>query len=184
MGLTRRQIELARERETFRYDPTLISSSRPNAPTNLIPSNELTTSSDATLTAFCQVAALRLNASRSLISLFDRNSQFVVAEATPNTPLHPTSRIKGADQGLWLCGTYFPRSFGVCERAINSPDLVSLQVPQNTAAEPPLTIINDLKDDNILCDRSYCLGWPHHRFYAGAPLVTPPRYCHRGPVCI
>ncbi|RBR07087.1 uncharacterized protein FIESC28_10833 [Fusarium coffeatum] len=173
MGPSQRQIELARERETFRYDPTLISSSRPNSPTNLIPSNELTTSSDSILTAFCQIAALRLNTSRSLISLFDRSSQFVVAEATPCTSLKPTTRIKGVDQGLWLCGTHFPRSFGVCERAINSSDIRSLQVPQNSATEPPLTIISDLNDDDILCDRSYCLGWPHHRFYAGAPLVTP-----------
>ncbi|KAJ4129164.1 hypothetical protein NW768_007699 [Fusarium equiseti] len=173
MGQSQRQIELARERETFRYDPTLISNSRPNSPTNLIPSNELTTSSDSTLTAFCQIAALRLNTSRSLISLFDRSSQFVVAEATPYTSLKPTTRINGTDQGLWLCGTHFPRSFGVCERAINSLDLRSLQVPQNTTTEPPLTIIEDLNDDDILCGRSYCLGWPHHRFYAGAPLVTP-----------
>ena len=122
------------------------------------------------MTAFCQLTALRLNTSRSLISLFDRSSQFVVAEATPHTPLKPTSRIKGADQGLWLCGTHFPRSFGVCERAINCPNLESLQ---SVGAEPPLTIINDLKDDDMLCGRPYCLGWPHHRFYAGAPLVTP-----------
>ncbi|GKU11754.1 unnamed protein product, partial [Fusarium langsethiae] len=173
MGQTRRRIELARERETFRYDPTLISSSRPNSPTNLIPSNELTTSSDATLTAFCQLAALRLNASRSLISLFDRSSQFVVAEATQHTPLSPKSRIKGVDQGLWLCGSHFPRSFGVCERAIISLHLGSLQVPQSIGTEPLLTIINDLNDDDTLCSRSYCLGWPYHRFYAGAPLVTP-----------
>ncbi|KAI1050755.1 hypothetical protein LB507_009240 [Fusarium sp. FIESC RH6] len=170
MGPTRRQIELARERETFRYDPTLISSSRLNSPTNLIPSNELTTSSDATLTAFCQLAALRLHTSRSLISLFDRSSQFVVAEALQNTPIQPTCRTKGADQGLWLCGTHFPRSFGVCERTIISSDLESLK---NIGSAPSLTIINDLNDDKILCGRSYCLGWPHHRFYAGAPLVTP-----------
>lgn len=125
------------------------------------------------MTAFCQLTTLRLNTSRSLISLFDRSSQFVVAEATLHTPLQPTSRIKGADHGLWLCGTHFPRSFGVCERAINAPDLESLQLPASIGAEPPLTIINDLNDDDVLSGRPYCLGWPHHRFYAGAPLVTP-----------
>ncbi|KAM0340581.1 hypothetical protein ACHAPU_010418 [Fusarium lateritium] len=189
---TRRQLELARERETFRYynrlvtttganhghvnryDPTLIASSIPNSPTNLIPSHELRTSSDATLTAFCQLAALRLNASRSLVSLFDRSSQFVVAEATPHTSLSKTNS-KHADQGqgLWLCGTHFPRSFGVCERAIISPALEQLPVPLNLSTEPPLTIINDLSADDTLCGRPYCLGWPHHRFYAGSPLITP-----------
>ncbi|KAF5668661.1 ATPase ATP-binding domain-containing protein [Fusarium heterosporum] len=165
-----RQMEFARERETFRYDPTLIASSIPNSPTNLIPSYKLKTSSDATLTAFCQLAALRLSSSRSLISLFDRSSQYVVAEATPNTSLQSRSPLKD-DQGLWLCGTHFPRSFGVCERAIISPALGPLPVPQGT--EPPLTIINDLANDNTLCGRPYCIGWPHHRFYAGAPLITP-----------
>ncbi|KAF4986941.1 hypothetical protein FGRMN_10613 [Fusarium graminum] len=160
--------------DIFRYDPTLIASSIPNSPTNLIPSHELTTSSDTTLTAFCQLAALRLNASRSLISLFDRSSQFVVAEATPHTCLLQKSNSKHADQqGLWLCGTHFPRSFGVCERAVACPVLGQLPVPLELSAEPPVTIINDLTADDTLCGRPYCLGWPHHRFYAGAPLITP-----------
>ncbi|KAH7245722.1 hypothetical protein BKA59DRAFT_418834 [Fusarium tricinctum] len=167
-----RQAELSRERETFRYDPALIANSIPNSPTDLIPSHKLTTSTDATLTTFCQLAALRLNTSRALISLFDRASQFVVAEATQNVRLRPNSSPKRNDEGLWLCGTHFPRSFGVCERVVlDCTDPTPSVNP--TSHRLPLTIIDDLANDETLCHRPYCHSWPNNRFYAGIPLITP-----------
>ncbi|KAH6954837.1 hypothetical protein DER45DRAFT_571175 [Fusarium avenaceum] len=171
-GSAWRQAELFRERETFRYDPALITNSISNSPANLIPSHKLTTSTDATLTAFCQLAALRLNTSRALISLFDRASQFVVAEATQHARLRPNSSSKRSDQGLWLCGTNFPRSFGVCERVVldstNPTSSVNL-----AAHRHPLTIIDDLANHETLRHRPYCHSWPNNRFYAGIPLITP-----------
>ncbi|SPJ70387.1 related to nik-1 protein (Os-1p protein) [Fusarium torulosum] len=167
-----RQAELSRERETFRYDPALIANSISNSPTNLIPSHKLTTSTDATLTTFCQLAALRLNTSRALISLFDRASQFVVAEATQHVRLRPNSSSKRNDEGLWLCGTNFPRSFGVCERVVL--DCTNPTSSVNPASHClPLTIIDDLANDETLCHRPYCHSWPNNRFYAGIPLITP-----------
>ncbi|KAH6994647.1 hypothetical protein EDB82DRAFT_502231 [Fusarium venenatum] len=160
------QRELVRERETFRYDPSLIAKSILNAPDDLISSRNLTTSSDATLTSFCQLAALRLNASRSLVSLFDRSSQYVVAEATQSGRLLPNSLSASPDQGLWLCGTHFTRSFGVCERVIQDS-------AKSLNSKPQITVINDLAEDETLRLRPYCHGWPNNRFYAGIPLMSP-----------
>lgn len=155
-----------------RYDPALIANSISNSPTDLIPSHKLTTSTDATLTTFCQLAALRLNTSRALISLFDRASQFVVAEATQHVRLRPNSSSKRSDEGLWLCGTNFPRSFGVCERVVL--DCTNPTSSVNPASHRlPLTVIDDLANDETLCNRPYCHSWPNNRFYAGVPLITP-----------
>lgn len=160
------QRELVRERETFRYDPSLITKSILNSTDHLIPSHHLATSPDATLTSFCQLAALRLNVSRSLVSLFDRSSQYVVAEATQSGRLVPNSLSASPDQGLWLRGTHFPRSFGVCERVIQ-------ESAKSLTSKPQVTVINDLAEDETLCLRPYCHGWPNNRFYAGIPLMTP-----------
>ncbi|KAM0229590.1 hypothetical protein ACHAPO_009854 [Fusarium lateritium] len=160
------QRELVRERETFRYDPSLIANSIINNPDDLIPSRSLTTSPDTTLTTFCQLAALRLNASRSLVSLFDRSSQYVVAEATQHSRLVPNSLSHSPHQGLWLCGTHFPRSFGVCEQVLQDS-------AKPLTSKSQVTVINDLAEHETLCLRPYCHGWPNNRFYAGIPLTTP-----------
>lgn len=52
---------------------------------------------DASLAAFCQLAAMRLNASRSLISLIDDKYQYILAEATPNTSLKADSPLNKAN---------------------------------------------------------------------------------------
>ncbi|KAF5644860.1 histidine kinase [Fusarium sp. NRRL 25303] len=166
--------EVVRERETFRYDPALIINAVPNSPTNLIPSDELSASSDAILTAFCQLAALRLNTTRALISLFDRSNQYVVAEATQDLRLLPNASLTQNDPGLWLCGTRFPRSFGVCERVLVAPvnEQLSCNPSVNSNPNIPVTVISDLRADDLLCHRPYCHSWPNNRFYAGVPLKT------------
>ncbi|CVK91854.1 related to nik-1 protein (Os-1p protein) [Fusarium mangiferae] len=166
--------EVVRERETFRYDPALIINAVPNSPSKLIPSSELCASSDAILTAFCQLAALRLNTTRALISLFDRSNQYVVAEATQDLRLLPNASLAQNDPGLWLCGTRFPRSFGVCERVLVAPsnEQPSRDPAVNSNSSIPVTVISDLRTDDLLCHRPYCHSWPNNRFYAGVPLKT------------
>jgi hypothetical protein len=56
--------------------------------THAIPSSHIPKPApDASLAAFCQLAAIRLQASRSMISLIDEKSQYILAEATPRTSL-------------------------------------------------------------------------------------------------
>ncbi|KAK1975452.1 hsp90-like protein [Colletotrichum cereale] len=162
--------ENRRERETFRYDSSLISQATYNDANNFIPPSELCSSSDPALTAFAELGVLRLNASRALISLFDSKYQYIVAEATPSLPLTPKIKPSGLRPGehLLLSGTALPRSSGMCELVLTvseSSDHASLQQP-----ELPVTVIPDLSKDPRTAERHLCLSSPANRFYAGVPI--------------
>ncbi|KAI8210096.1 Peroxide stress-activated histidine kinase mak1 [Colletotrichum sp. SAR 10_76] len=168
---TKASIESARERETFRYDTTLIPASRKNDPANLIPPSELRASSDASLTAFAQLGALRLGASRALISLFDTKCQYIVAEATPNLLLAPNATPDtDAGEQLWLCGTALPRAHGVCESVLVAPGTAEPKASEDDAL--PVSVISDLADDPRSSEKAHYKEWPHPRFYAGVPIKS------------
>lgn len=111
-----------------------------------------------------------------MISLFDRQYQHVIAEATPTWSLIPRSECAGSvdDQQLWLCGTSIARSFGICEEVIDPPPTDTL--PDVEFRSPPgdlsVTVINDLSRHDRTSDKSYYTSWPYHRFYAGVPIQT------------
>ena len=149
-----------------------------NDPASLVPSAELRSSSSSVLTALTQLGLLRLNASRALISLFDRSSQHIVAEATSELPLRP-SQPCAVEEPLWLSGTAIPRSFGICEHVLfcpplEQPDDASQQAPALSAGGLlPVSVIDDLADDPRFADRPFVSWqWPRHRFYAGVPIRT------------
>ncbi|KAK1585410.1 hsp90-like protein [Colletotrichum navitas] len=162
--------ENRRERETFRYDSSLISQATYNDATNLIPPAELRSSPDPALTAFAELGVLRLNASRALISLFDTKYQYIVAEATPSLSLTPKTKPIGLGPGehLLLSGTALPRSSGMCELVLSAPEPSDHASWQN--AELPVTVIPDLSKDPRTAGRHLCLNSPANRFYAGVPL--------------
>lgn len=148
-----------------RYDSALIATTVPNNPQQPIAASQLVSSADTTLTAFAQLAVLRLGASRALISLFDSNNQYVVAEATPDISLRP--RDSAAKHRLWLSGTSIPRSFGVCDHVLN----VEPGAEHNKDDGLPVYVVNDLAQDNRFADRSFVKsGWPRCRFFAGVPI--------------
>ena len=61
-------------------------------------------SRDRALTAFAQLAALRLNVKRAMVSLIDSGRQMILAEAT-----------NSFDTELWLGSTVLSRPMAVCE---------------------------------------------------------------------
>jgi hypothetical protein len=71
----------------------------PSPETHELPSSYVPKSAtDSSLAAFCQLAAMRLNAARALISLIDDEYQYILAEATPKTSLKADSPLnKGND---------------------------------------------------------------------------------------
>ncbi|KAJ4321249.1 hypothetical protein N0V94_002988 [Neodidymelliopsis sp. IMI 364377] len=124
-------------------------------------------SSDSTLTALAQLAALRLNAQRALISLIDDKRQHVLAEATPRLPLRRTPS-GDAHNPLWLGSVSIPRTWGVCEQVLGIDPGSSAQNPATT-----VMINKDLQDSKQHAHRTYVRDGPRVRFYAGAALVSP-----------
>ncbi|PCD37354.1 hypothetical protein AU210_005853 [Fusarium oxysporum f. sp. radicis-cucumerinum] len=164
--------ESTRERETFKYDSVLVANSVRNDVANLIPSSSLRPCSDPAMTALAQVALLRLGASRAMISLFDCQHQHVIAEATPALRIsaHANPPSSGSDS-LWLCGTAIPRSYGICDRVLVSPEFGGPQ-QASLASELPVTVVSNLAENEEYRNTWYYKARPEHRFYAGVPIRT------------
>lgn len=111
---------------------------------------------DPVLTAFAQLGALRLDASRALISLVDSQSQIVLAESTKTLSLR--SHLSGnAESDLRLGVAKFPRAYGLCDRVFETP-------------QQPAVTINDLELDHAYASRPFVQRPPDFRFYAAVPL--------------
>ncbi|EON98273.1 putative histidine kinase g7 protein [Phaeoacremonium minimum UCRPA7] len=166
--------ETARERETFKYDRLEATSAALNDPQRPIPTTLLSSAPDSALTAFAQLGAFRLNASRALISLFDRHRQHIVAEAACSSPLRPKTAPKNNE--LWLCGTSIPRSFGICEHVLTSAPTLPTpweESSENKFDQLPVSVVPDLGHDGRFCDRPFIEDKPYNRFYAGVPIRSP-----------
>lgn len=114
-------------------------------------------SADSVLTALAQLGALRLHASRCLISLIDSQSQIILAEATPTLPLRTHGPRDDHAHDLWLGSVVVRRQGALCEAVLSSGGLV---------------VINDLQTDDRFKDCAFVQGPPHARFYAGVPLTS------------
>lgn len=158
-----------RERDTFKYDPTLIDGVAFNDTSKPLNSSQLFTANDTVLTSLAQLGAIRTRTSRSLISLFDQHWQYIIAEATPNLPLLPNiSQAELEGEHLWLSRTAIPRVHGVCKHTLVDPG--SIDDPED---ELPLTVTNDLTMDSRFCKKPYCMPGSSARFYAAVPIRTP-----------
>ncbi|KAG5939250.1 hypothetical protein E4U53_007843 [Claviceps sorghi] len=197
--------EEVRELETFRYDSSLINIVFPEGNDTANFSSELTP--DPALTAFAQLGVLRLDSCRALVSLFDNKHQYVVAEATPTTPLstgicaaqRPIGR-DGLGDRLLIWGTSLPRASSICEDVLLSPSRRETREAENPwidqnrnddssggdggANDLPVIIVGDLANYPAKgCARLVSPSWPDYRFYAGVPLRTP-RGIHIGVFCV
>lgn len=135
----------------------------------------LSVSSDAALTAFAQLAALKLNVERAIVSLFDSKRQYIIAEATNSTAIElgPGDGNPADDAGLalLLSGTAIPRSCGVCEHVLDRPAVPDAETG-NTLL--PISVVADLTlDDRFSHTRPYFNPGSPLRFYAGVPLRSP-----------
>lgn len=180
--------EEARERETFKYDSLLIGRTIRYSSEQPVPPENLTSSPDPALIAYAQLAALRLNVKRALISLFDRKFQYVLAEATPSLPLTPClSASEMAQPELCLSGTALPRPVGVCSRVLVDPKIGRVLGDEGAHAHRPanlpVTIIPDMTQLPQTADSLYCQDPVGGRFYAAVPIRTR-RGIDIGVVCV
>lgn len=161
--------EAVRERETFRYDPTLVDDIIYNDTAKPLDGSQLFTASDTVLTCLAQLGATRTKTSRSLISLFDQKWQYIIAEATQDLPLLPNvgqDALEG--EQLWLSRTAIPRVEGVCNHTLVDPGSIG-----DPESELPLTVSADLTNDPRYCDSPWCMPGSACRFYAAVPIRTP-----------
>ncbi|KAK8023749.1 hypothetical protein PG993_011815 [Apiospora rasikravindrae] len=166
--------ESVREREVLRshlhsYDPALLDNITYNDTAVPIPDAQLRTSHDPVLTSLAQLGACRTGTARGIISLFDKEWQFIVAEATQNISLLPNLGAEDRDgEELWLCQTAIPRTHGVCEWT-----LLYDGETEASSEELPVTIVNDLQADDRFCLKPYCAPGSPARFYASVPIRSP-----------
>ncbi|KAH7246104.1 hypothetical protein BKA59DRAFT_187191 [Fusarium tricinctum] len=179
--------EAARERESYKYGASLLNditdspsegasqSSGQNTPTgNEKQNNDITeqevASRDTVLASLAQLGLWRTGTDRALISLFDRNHQYVVAETTQRSSLAPGSMRPDDDNGeFWLYPRTFPRQLSVCDRAL----MAETKCPSTVDNELPLTLIPDLAMDARLSKIPHPLSECPARFYAAVPIRSP-----------
>ncbi|KAF2793794.1 hypothetical protein K505DRAFT_35491 [Melanomma pulvis-pyrius CBS 109.77] len=125
---------------------------------------------DSALVAYAQLAAIRLGASRALISLIDADCQHVLAEATPTTSLRG-----GRRDDLWLGNVSYPRQLLVCDKVL------AIDPTRITTSEDAAVVIKDVAQSEY-ADRPYVKDGIM-RFYAGVAL-TSPRGAIVGALCI
>ncbi|KFY46560.1 hypothetical protein V494_00436 [Pseudogymnoascus sp. VKM F-4513 (FW-928)] len=166
--------EPVRERETFKYYPTLTTGATSNHSGQPASGSELSSCDDAVLTALAQAGAFQTGTDRSLISLFDADNQYIVAEATQSSRLLPSVRSGDCRQPLWLCGTSIPRSHGVCELSLVGEKHTTQtdEAGSEASMELPLTLADDLVIDLRLCSKPFCQPGTLCRFYAAVPIRT------------
>ncbi|KAL3472386.1 hypothetical protein BJX99DRAFT_262373 [Aspergillus californicus] len=165
---------MAQEREFYKYcqlpqrpghlhRPPL--SPRSEAKHELLPES----SNDTTLTALAQLGALRLNAQRCMISLFDRRTQYILAEATRTLSLQD-DRVHVDGDALWLGSSVIPRDEGLCHAVLDESRLNVGTEPDNSNDRYCALVIPDLTKDERFNKRHYVVNAPRLRFFAGVPI--------------
>jgi hypothetical protein len=139
-------------------------------PDTSVPPNLLgpRSSSSVSFTAFAQLGALRLNAKRCIISLFDRSSQYIIAEATQTLSLQ-SDRVHKHGDGLWLGTCMIPEDNGICGLVVNPTSLVDLNLNPDED-DGASCVIPDLLLDERFQHSPFVTCAPFNRFYAGVPI--------------
>ncbi|KAH8424934.1 hybrid sensor histidine kinase/response regulator [Aspergillus melleus] len=120
---------------------------------------------DTVLTAFAQLGALRLNAERVLISLFGKDNQHILAEASRTLSLQDDNEFEEDDE-LWMgcCTVAYERSFCKNVRELSS-------FPRSW--DEKAFVVPDLQKDDRFSEAIDVKHFPHVRFLACAPIVSP-----------
>lgn len=126
-------------------------------------------SRDRALTAFAQLAALRLGVRRAMVSLIDSTHQYVLAEATKTVSLIDDSRHAEHDQ-LWLGSAIVAKSDAICECSMART--ITVKDAKGNPYTAKGAFIPDLALDPAYEDKPYVHAEPGLRFYAGVPIRT------------
>ncbi|KAJ5649324.1 uncharacterized protein N7484_003047 [Penicillium longicatenatum] len=123
-------------------------------------------SPNTTLTSFAQLAALRLNAQRAFITILNRDSQFILAEATKTTNVGSSTLFSEKGDNLFAGTSTLSNTWNICHETVN------IQSDQQQDGTYPFLIVNDLEQDERFRQLPFVQSEPHSRFYAGTPLTS------------
>jgi signal transduction histidine kinase len=112
------------------------------------------------LTAFAQLACLRLQTARALICLVDDDRQYILAEAVPGLSVDTDPQAEGVES-LWLGSAIIPRVRCICPLVLDVTD------------QHPTVVIGDLSLDERFAAEWFVGSQLTHRFYAAVPLKHP-----------
>ncbi|KAH5550629.1 hypothetical protein HBI25_190070 [Parastagonospora nodorum] len=124
---------------------------------------------DRSLTAFAQLAALRLDTRRAMVSLIDSTRQYILAEATRTVSLLSTAAESPGDE-VWLGNAILNKFDAVCHHTFTSRYIAKEENGDPYEAEA--MFIPDCRMDPRFADRDYVKDEPGVRFYAGVPIIT------------
>ncbi|KAL3449848.1 two-component sensor protein histidine protein kinase [Aspergillus insuetus] len=157
-----------RARELFHYfqpdNPALLPDHSPCDTADASSSNQTKSSPNLVLTALAQLAAVKLGVQRAIISLIDRETLYVVAEASRSLNLGDNNVYDNDGDGLWMGCSRGPVAGTLCEKTITL-----YPTPQDRY---PLFTVDDLQLHPRYCHIPCVSGSPFFRFYAGTPLMT------------
>ncbi|GAB7340585.1 hypothetical protein MBLNU457_6996t1 [Dothideomycetes sp. NU457] len=126
-------------------------------------------SQDRALTAFAQLATLRLNVRRAMVSLIDSKYQYILTEATRTVSLISENTHEDDDE-LWLGNTILNREDAVCHHCFDNT--YTAKDRDGLPVEIRGFVVPDCREHEDLKDFSYVKAEPGVRFYAGVPIVT------------
>ncbi|KAI1759485.1 hypothetical protein GGR53DRAFT_142077 [Hypoxylon sp. FL1150] len=164
--------ELARQRDLNKYyQPWLDSEKLKAVPADTGPdqARPAPCSHDTTLTALAQLATLRLNVKRGMVSLIDSNTQIILAEATQTLSLIDETRHAPGDH-IWLGNVSLPRQDCMDEHAFGS--VITFHDNEGRDIDIAAFVVNDTLEDERFKYRPYVTSGASVRFYAGVPIVT------------
>jgi signal transduction histidine kinase/GAF domain-containing protein len=126
-------------------------------------------SRDRSLTAFAQLATLRLDTRRAMVSLIDSSRQYILAEATRTLSLFKPVAEEPEDE-VWLGNAILNKTDAVCYHTFTSTYVAKEDNGDTFEAEG--MVIPDCRLDPRFAERDYVKSEPGVRFYAGVPIVT------------
>ncbi|XDG04945.1 hypothetical protein ABKA04_004560 [Annulohypoxylon sp. FPYF3050] len=168
--------ELARQLDVSKYHQPWLDSRKLNTvPANTGPdeTRSVRCSHDSTLTALAQLATLRLNVKRGMVSLIDSNTQIILAEATQTVSLVDERRHAPGDH-IWLGNVSLPRQDCMEENCFGATTIFKDTEDQEVAVSA--FIVNDTLEDERFKLRPYVTSGASVRFYAGVPIITKQGY--------
>ncbi|KAF3401959.1 Hybrid signal transduction histidine kinase J [Penicillium rolfsii] len=154
-----------RARELYHYfqpdNPALLP---PRDTRGSFSASTVKSSPNLVLTALTQLAAVKLGVQRAIISLIDRETLYVVAEASRSLHLGSFDAYDDDGDGLWMGCSRGPVAGTLCEKTIT--------LHPTPERKYPFFVVDDLRLHPVYRNLPCVAKDPFFRFYAGTPLTT------------